>query len=207
MPPEVLKLPAGESRAVLRQTATILANGGIAVLPAEGLYGLHACAGIPAARMRLREVKCDARPRPFILLVASTAQARTLCGPLAPAAEERLATLWPAPLTLLLPAAATVDPELLLDGCIALRCPASGFLRDLAARLPGPLLSTSANRAGAPAPASVADLDPGLRAQCDLIVDGGPLSGVSSTIARIDDQGRLAIVRKGAWQPPDYLPS
>lgn len=191
MPPKVLTWSEPESPTILRQTAAVLARGGVAILPAEGLYGLHVC-GAPAP---LRALKRESEVRPYIVLIASPDQAREYCG----SPPESLADLWPAPLTLLLPATPVVDPALVREGLIALRCPASAFLRDLAAELPGPLLSTSANRAGEPAPASIPDLDPELRAECDLIVDGGPLSGIGSTIARIKPDGLFEIVRAGAW--------
>jgi L-threonylcarbamoyladenylate synthase len=50
------------------------------------------------------------------------------------------------------------------------------------ARLPFPLLASSANPSGAHDPVGLSDVAPGVRAACDLLLDAGPTSGVSSTV-------------------------
>lgn len=184
---------------LLDQCRHVLTGGGLAVLPAEGLYGLHACTADPGAVGRLRHIKHESSRRPFIVLIHHTSQLETI-SPAATAIERSLiATAWPGPLTLLLPAAENLPDDLVQGGQVAIRCPGSPFLRDLAARLPGLLLTTSANRAGAPAPAAVSDLDSAVAAGVDLIVDGGTLAGQGSTLARFNESGELEIIRPGLW--------
>ena len=50
------------------------------------------------------------------------------------------------------------------------------------ARLPFPLLASSANPSGEHDPVGLSDVAPGVRAACDLLLDAGPTSGVSSTV-------------------------
>jgi L-threonylcarbamoyladenylate synthase len=64
-----------------------------------------------------------------------------------------------------------------------------------------PLVASSANRAGGPAPAALADVDPGLLAACDLVLDGGTAGGIASTVVDFsgyDDGHGWRILREGA---------
>ena len=68
--------------------------------------------------------------------------------------------------------------------------------------LPFPLLASSANPSGGKAPRSVDEVEPGLRSACDLVLDGGPVDGRSSTVAdftRYERDGSWRILRQGAW--------
>jgi L-threonylcarbamoyladenylate synthase len=201
--PDILRWEgAGSAPAVLPAAAGILQRGGVVLLPAEGLYGLHARALDARARARVRALKRAPAARGFILLVADPAAARGLArampGPAAHLAREA----WPGALTLLLPAAPELPEELRPEGEVAVRCPGSALLRALCRMLDGPLLSTSANRSGRAAPAALTEIDAELLAGCDLAVDGGRLAGRGSTVARPLPDGRLVIVRPGLWAPP-----
>ena len=66
-----------------------------------------------------------------------------------------------------------------------------------------PLVASSANLSGAPAPATLGAVDPGLLAACDLVLDGGPAGGVASTVvdlSRYETTGRWRILRAGVWE-------
>ncbi len=69
------------------------------------------------------------------------------------------------------------------------------------ARLPFPLLASSANRSGGQDPVDLAGVEPGVRAACDLLLDAGPTSGVSSTVVDLSglQAGRgFRVLRTGA---------
>jgi L-threonylcarbamoyladenylate synthase len=187
------------------RAAACLAAGGVAVLPAEGLYGLHASLSAPAGVARLRALKRDGLGRPYILLVADRAMALALIDASAPAtvaAERWWGQAWPGAVTFVVPAGPRVPADLQRAGFVALRCPGSEFLRDVAQRLRAPLLSTSANTSGGRPPARVEEIEPELREACDLVIDGGPLSGQGSTVVRVEADGTLATLRPGAWIAP-----
>lgn len=181
-----------------------LGRGELALLPAEGLYGLHAPAHAAASLQRLRALKggrTAESTRPFILLIGAPAHALALVSSLPGCAPAILERVWPAPLTLLLPASSRVPPSFVQDGMVALRCPGQRFLRELLLLLSEPLASTSANHAGEPAPARFESVSADLRAACGVAVDGGSLAGTGSTIARPEPDGRLTILRAGLWSP------
>jgi L-threonylcarbamoyladenylate synthase len=102
-----------------------------------------------------------------------------------------------------LPAAPAVPPEITAgSGTVGVRIPGSEVARALAAAAGGALVATSANPAGAPPPASAADLAPALRARIDAVLDAGPApGGLPSTVVAVGD-GPPRLVRAGAvpWE-------
>ena len=77
-----------------------------------------------------------------------------------------------------------------------MRIPDHDFLRALLERT-GVLVVTSANPHGAPTPRTAQDVAAGLGPAVDLVVDGGPLQDVPSTLVNV--RGPEAVVeREGA---------
>ncbi len=177
------------------RAASVLNAGGIAVLPAEGLYGLHLRPDHPAAVQRLRGLKPGDGSRAWIGLIADPDALTRYAEPVPKRAVDLAREHWPGPLTLVLPASSSA-PEALRapDGTIALRCPGSDFLRAVTRSCGGLLISTSANAPGSrpPSRAEEAALD-----GVDLIVDQGPRSGIASTIVRVAGDSVL-VLREGA---------
>ena len=176
------------------RAAAVLRAGGVALLPAEGVYGLHALASDPDAVERLLAIKPRGPEKRFIGLIAEPGEIGRWSDPsalaLALAAEH-----WPGALTLVLPASSTIPASMRsADGTIALRCPGNPFLRAVVAGAGGIVLSTSANETGEPA--SVRPEGP-LASRVNLIVDQGTLSGTSSTVALVEGD-RVRVLREGA---------
>ena len=188
--------PAGSWRDIARRAAVILRTGGVALLPAEGVYGLHARAEDPEAVERLLALKPREEKKGFIGLIAESEELSKWTEP-----NERAHAIaqryWPGALTLVLQASTSVPPVLRNpDGTIALRCPGGEFLRATVAGAGGIVLSTSANRPGEPAMIAVAG---SLLKLADLVVDGGTLSGTPSTVASVVGN-RVHVLRKGSVQ-------
>lgn len=185
---------AAADPAAAGRLAVLLAAGGTAIIPCDTIYGI---VGIGSrAEARIRALKGRAADKPFLRLVADATWARELTGRAAP---EPLARHWPGPLTLVLPAAGG-------GTSLALRVPATPWLRELIAGLGQPLVSTSVNRAGRPTLWRVADIVAEFGHDVDLVLDGGDLpDAVPSTI--VDATGRpFRILRQGALRvPPEDL--
>ncbi|HEU4726175.1 MAG TPA: L-threonylcarbamoyladenylate synthase [Candidatus Eisenbacteria bacterium] len=182
-------------RAAAVEAGAHLARGGVALLPAEGLYGFHVRADLPAALDRLQVLKPREPGRGWIVLLAEprvpAAWGPALDGKAAALAREH----WPGALTLVVPAAPDAPPDVLAgDGTVALRCPGSDFLRAVIAAAGGPLVTTSANRPGAPPPSDFESAD---REGVSIAVDAGPLSGLASTVAQVDGS-TVRVLRSGA---------
>lgn len=180
--------------AAAARAAAVLRSGGIAILPAEGVYGLHVLAADAGAVGRLRAIKPREAGRGFIGLIARPEDLVTWAK-----AGGRASSLarahWPGALTLILEACPAVPDSLrTLEGTVALRCPGSGFLRAVVEGAGGLVISTSANAPGEPPLIRAEGL---LTEQVDLVVDQGELSGVPSTVVEID-RNRIRVVRAGA---------
>jgi len=178
---------------LIARAATALLEDKVALLPAEGVYGFHARARAASAIERIRALKRDARAG-FIGLIAAPGDLGRWANP-SPAALELAGQYWPGALTLVLDARPEA-PESLRSGSgtIALRCPGSAFLRAVVQEVGEPVVSTSANRSGDPAPLRVEDAPAGV---AELIVDGGVLDGRPSTLVRVGPDG-VEILRQGA---------
>ena len=176
------------------RAASVLRAGLVALLPAEGVYGLHALAGNPAAVERLLAVKPRGTEKRFIGLIAIPAELARWSEPSEVASALAVAH-WPGALTLVVRASKSVPDSMQHpDGTIALRCPGNPFLRAVVAGVGGIVLSTSANEPGEPA---LVRPDGPWASRADLIVDQGTLSGTPSTIALVEGD-RVRVLREGA---------
>ncbi len=172
-------------------------GGGVALFPADGLYGL-ACDPLRAeAIARIHSIKGRDDGKPSAVMYFSPLILRELLGDLGERSREAAGRLLPGPVTLVLanPAhryqlACREDSERLgvrlIDGPLA---GASCVV-----------FQTSANRSGEPAPARYADVGEGILEQVDLAIDGGELTGAPSTVidlTAIEEGGEWWVLREG----------
>jgi L-threonylcarbamoyladenylate synthase len=171
----------------IQAAAAVLRRGGVVVYPTETLYALGARADDAAALLRLARAKLRPEGKPLPLLAGDRDQVRRVAR-LEGVAERVADRFWPGPLTLVLPAAPGLDAAVTAGtGTVGIRIPGSPVARALALRAGFALVSTSANPAGGPPPARVADLHPDLLAQVDHVLDGGPTpGGPPSTVVRVE---------------------
>lgn len=181
------------------EAAALLRRGGIVAYPTETFYGLGALASRRDALLRLAAAKLRPEGKPLPLLAGDLAQVEEVASLAAPLARRLAGRFWPGPLTLVLPAAATLDPLVTAgDATVAIRIPGSEVARALALEAGGALVSTSANLSGEPPPADAGALSPALRARIDGVLDGGPTpGGLPSTIVSVSGD-TLRQVRAGA---------
>lgn len=190
-----------------QQAASALVAGHLSILPTETVYGLAADARQPAAVARIFQVKGRPTNHPVIVHVGSAAAIADWSENAPETAWKLAEALWPGPLTLVVPAAASAN--LVLTGgqdTIALRCPAQPlFLEvlDLMSRQQGlasAVAAPSANPFGQVSPTTAADALRGLRSRLsaeDVVLDGGTCQiGVESTV--VDCTARpIRILRPG----------
>jgi L-threonylcarbamoyladenylate synthase len=171
-------------RTAIAAAARCLADGGLVAFPTETVYGLGADATNGAAVARLYAAKGRPRFNPLIAHVGDLAGVRELAQ--FDAAAERLAALWPGPLTLVLPKASGCPvADLATAGLdtIAVRVPDHPVARDLLAAFGRPIVAPSANRSGHVSPTTAQHVIADLDGRIDMVLDCGPTSvGVESTI-------------------------
>jgi L-threonylcarbamoyladenylate synthase len=171
-------------RAGIAAAARCLAEGGLVAFPTETVYGLGADATNGEAIARLYAAKGRPSFNPLIAHVADAEAARRLA--VFNAAATRLATLWPGPLTLVLPKSPGNDvADLATAGLetIALRVPRHRIAHDMIVASGKPIVAPSANRSGHVSPTTAEHVRADLAGRIDLIIDDGPtMVGLESTI-------------------------
>lgn len=175
-----------------------VAGGGVAVFPADGLYGL-ACDPLDAAAIdRIHRIKGRDEGKSSAVMYFSPLAMRELVEGLGERTREAVGALLPGPLTLVVanpqrryPLACREDPGRL--GVRLIGGPLGGAMC--------PLFQTSANRSGEPAAASFAAVPQEIVDGADLAIDGGALTGHPSTVvdlSRFDESGEWIVLRPGA---------
>jgi L-threonylcarbamoyladenylate synthase len=184
------------------EAAAALRRGSLVVYPTETFYGLGALATLPAALARLAAAKLRPADKPLPLVAADDAMAFALWVAVPAEARVLAGAFWPGPLTLVAAAAPGLPGPVTLGGAVGVRVPGSELARELCRLAGGPVISTSANPSGGPAPASVKELDPELLSRVDLVLDGGATSGgLPSTVIQVGEGG-ARLLRTGAvpWE-------
>ncbi len=174
-----------------------IAAGGVAVFPADGLYGLACDPLDPAAIGRIHRIKGRDDGKPSAVLYFSPLAMRELVESLGPRTREAAGALLPGPVTLVVanprrryPLACREDPERL--GVRLIDGPLAGAMC--------PIFQTSANHSGEPAPARFAGVPDAVLTRVDLAIDGGELTGLPSTVVdltTLDEGGEWSVLREG----------
>lgn len=134
---------------------TALAGGGVIAYPTEAVYGLGCLPDEDEAVDRLLHMKRRSARKGLILVAADVDQLVPYIEFSDAAMRERVLVTWPGPTTWLLPVRPAVPPWLTgAHSTLAVRVSAHPVVQALC-RAVGPLISTSANPAGA-APARTA---------------------------------------------------
>jgi L-threonylcarbamoyladenylate synthase len=174
-----------------------IAGGGIAVFPADTVYGLACDPANEAAVARLYELKGRPPDKPAAVMFFDRVQALAMLPELTARTRALMARLLPGAVTLLVPS----DRFPLAGGAgtLGLRVPDIPPLGSL------PVLQTSANAAGGPDARRLEGVPEAIRHGADLVLDGGELPGTPSTVVDLrtyERGGELRIVRAGAVPEP-----
>ncbi|MCX4248066.1 L-threonylcarbamoyladenylate synthase [Paraliomyxa miuraensis] len=175
--------------AVLAEAAAVVRRGGLVAFATETVYGLGADATNPDAVRAIFTAKGRPSDNPLIVHVADEAMARRHAAAW-PDHAARLAELWPGPLTLVLPKAASIS-ALVTAGLstVGLRVPAPAVARGLIAAADRPLAAPSANRSEHVSPTTAEHVLADLDGRIDLVLDSGPTDvGIESTVIDVCEQ-------------------
>ncbi len=176
-----------------------MAVGGVAVFPADTVYGLACDPTNRLAVERLYRLKWRPLDKPSAVMFFDPELAFAALPELGPRTRQALSALLPGGLTMLLanPAerfalACGADPLTL--GLRVPRVPRLAAVR-------WPVVQSSANRAGGPDARRLSEVPEPLRRGADLVIDGGELPGTPSTVVDLrayEERGAWSVVRAGA---------
>jgi tRNA threonylcarbamoyl adenosine modification protein (Sua5/YciO/YrdC/YwlC family) len=173
--------------------------GGVAVFPADTVYGLACDPDDKVAVQRLYTLKRRPFGKPSAVMFFDVSLALSALPELGERTREALLRLLPGAVSVLLPNPAARFPLACGDdpSTLGLRVPEVPLL----AGVRWPVLQSSANRAGGPDPRRLEDVPELLRRSADLVIDGGELPGTPSTVVdlrRYEEDGAWEVVRAGA---------
>jgi L-threonylcarbamoyladenylate synthase len=176
-----------------------IAAGGVVVFPADTVYGLACDPDNRFAVERLYLLKRRSLSKPSAVMFFQVELALAAVPTLGERTRVALRALLPGGVTVLVPNPAGQFPTACGEepATLGLRVPRVALL----AGAHGPVLQSSANRAGGPDPRRLDQIPALIRAAADLVLDGGELPGTPSTVVDLrgyEDDGSWSIVRLGA---------
>jgi L-threonylcarbamoyladenylate synthase len=180
-----------------------MAVGGVAVFPADTVYGLACEPDSKEGIQRIFMLKRRRPDKPLAVMFFSVGLALEALPELGPRTQAAVRALLPGGLTLLLPNPARRFP--LACGpdpaTIGVRVPALPPALAALEAVRWPVAQTSANDSGGPDARRLEDIPPLIRDSADLVLDGGELPGTASTVLDLrgyEAGGHWTIVREGA---------
>ncbi len=181
--------------AQMTEAAAMIDGGAVVVYPTDTVYGIGTNAFDEEAISRIYQLKERPAGAALQLLVGSVEQAQQIAN-WSEDADKLARAFWPGALTLILPANEKGLPLLRGFAGLGLRVPAHAALRRLLSYLRAPLASTSANLHGQPVITHEKDLLEFFDGKADLILTGGDLSPVPSSVLDVTAEPKL--LREGA---------
>ncbi|MEM0158390.1 MAG: L-threonylcarbamoyladenylate synthase [Thermoplasmataceae archaeon] len=189
----------------IRRGASILLDGGLVVFPTETVYGLGADGTNPEACQRIFHVKNRPQDNPLILHISQFDMLSDLTEGIDENLRAKLASIWPAPLTVLLPKSGKVNRVVTgKSPFVAVRMPANRLALDLIDCLGRPIAAPSANISTRPSITDSKHAIEELYGRVNLIYDSGTLRyGIESTIIEVSEKG--AVVHRVGSFPVEEL--
>ena len=175
-----------------------MAVGGVAVFPADTVYGLACAPDNRLAVERLYALKRRRLDKPSAVMFFDVGVALDALPELGERTRGAMQQLMPGGVSLLVPNPARRFPLACADdrSTLGVRVPRVPRL----AGVRWPVLQSSANHAGGADPRRLEDVPNAIRAAADLVIDGGELPGVPSTVVdlrRYDEDGSWIVAREG----------
>ena len=198
----------------LQEALQVLRKGGVILYPTDTVWGIGCDATLPRAVARVYALKRRSDSKSLVLLASGLDMVARYVRRIPDMAID-LVEVNDKPMTLIYPGAVSgpapegdVLPEgdryhlafntVAEDGSVGIRIPTVEWCRRLADKLGRPLVSTSANISGEPAPGRYADVAEEIRAGVDYTVDPRlekGATGTASQIIKVDLDGSVRIIR------------
>ncbi|HEX3805125.1 MAG TPA: Sua5/YciO/YrdC/YwlC family protein [Solirubrobacteraceae bacterium] len=177
----------------------VIEDGGVVVFPSDTVYGLACDPENAEAIVRLYALKGRPADKAAAIMFFDLEAALAAIPELGPRTQAALRRLMPGAITALLANSAGRFPLASRNdrGTLGLRVVSVPALAGV--RIP--VLQSSANPAGGAEARSLSEVAPAMRAGADLVIDGGELPGVASTVVDLRDyenQGTWSVLRRGA---------
>lgn len=195
---------------IIKKIAELISEGKTVILPTSTIYGLSCKYNDRNAIEKIYNIKKRNKNLPFIILISSYDDLKSLVSDINPVAKKIIKNFWdtenPKPLTLIFNKKSSLE-NFITSGSsnIAIRLAEPRFLRNII-NICGPIVSTSATVSGTKSyPKKIEDIPFTIRKQVDLVVEyPSSLAGVESTIVDVTGQTPV-LLREGKVKFRDVL--
>ena len=181
----------------VKKCVAILRSGGTILYPTDTIWGIGCDASNEEAVQKIFAIKNRPSSKSMIILVANPDQVSFYAD--VPEVTRDLVEFSEGPLTIIYPKARGIARSLIAeDGSIAIRVVKDEFCRMLINTIRKPLVSTSANLSGEPAPEYFDAISDEIKSSVDYVVNlrqHETRPAAPSRIMKIDMDGTIQIIR------------
>lgn len=182
----------------IEQCLSVLRNGGTILYPTDTIWGIGCDATDAGAVEKVIDIKNRPPNKSFVVLVADENDILKYTASPDLAVFDYLQTTAKPTTVIYEHGLGLADNVLAADGSVAIRIVKDEFCRHLVRRFRKPLLSTSANPGGAPAPQNFTGIDPKIIESVDFVVEhrrGDHTPAQPSSIIKWHGKGKFTIIR------------
>ena len=176
----------------------VLLAGGTILYPTDTIWGIGCDATKPAAVQKIYSLKKRADSKSMLVLMSDIVMLKAYLKEV-PAKALELIESAHKPTTIIYPGAINLAHNLLAkDGSVGIRITSDEFCQKLIEKAGFPIVSTSANTSGNPAPLSFGTIESELQQKVDHVVNWRQNENeprAPSAIIKLDENGRTSILR------------
>lgn len=196
--------PHAPEEKIIQEAAQALIEGRLVAFPTDTLYGLGANARDSQAVEAIFLAKGRPKDKPLIVMARDFLMVEELVEGIDGLARQLMHCFWPGPLTLIFGASPHLPSSLTgHTKRLGVRIPGSCIAQALLKATSLPLAAPSANLSGSRDPLNAEMVWEELAGKVDLLLDGGPVPGVASTLLDLTVRPPQ-ILRQGAI-PQDLI--
>lgn len=174
-------------------------NGGVILYPTDTIWGIGCDATNEEAVRRVYEIKQRDDSKSMLVLLDNPARLQAYIADVPDIAWD-LIELADKPVTIIYDSARNLAANLIADdGSIGIRITSEPFSAELCKQFRGPVVSTSANVSGQPAPAVFNDISEEIKKSVDYVVSYRQKDNQKtqpSSILKLSKNGTIRIIRK-----------
>jgi L-threonylcarbamoyladenylate synthase len=183
----------------IKKTLDILYSGGIILYPTDTIWGIGCDAANEEAVQKIYKIKQREDSKSMLILIDDALRIPSYIDEMPEIAWD-LIELSEKPLTIIYPAAKNLAKKLIAeDGSIGIRVSQDKFTQELIRRFKRPIVSTSANISGQPAPAFFDEISEEIKSAVDYVVkhrQDDTTQSAPSGIIKLGVNGEIQVIRE-----------
>jgi len=184
--------------AEIESSLKALESGGVLIYPTDTIWGIGCDATSEDAVAQIYRIKRRAESKSLVTLVSDWEMLKTYVPFIPEGVAEFLRNATKPTTVIYSDPRGIASNAISSDNTIAIRMPQNDFCVNLIRAFGKPIISTSANYSGSSSPTCFSDIDKGLLAEADYIVNLSrhETQESASQIVKIDQDGQIVFIRK-----------